>query len=294
MKSIFQSSMLKHYHPKLIGSSLKKGNFVVRTKLENSLFSKEDVLLREMPRTIKFPFMTTRLIVSPKFTSLHSFLETIPTIFVTHGETIYKARNEIKLIEHNGQLMVVKSYKKPHLINQIAYGMLRKSKAHRAFEYAQRLLQQYITTPIPIAYIEQRTFGLLTNSFFISTFCTYPHLLRELWNYTSSDKHELIHSFASFTAQLHAQNIYPVDYSPGNILFDKTPTGFQFALIDINRMRFTTVTSQMAAYGFRRLRVDEQTLMEIAQTYANLRSIEKKSFVTKTLHYHRQFWEKPH
>jgi len=238
--------------------------------------------------------MTTKIIVSSTYPSLHAFLKTIPTIFAAQGETIYKARNEIKLLNINGLFIVVKRYKKPHFINQIAYGFLRKSKAHRAFEYAQLLIKQNINTPSPIAYIEQRTFGLLTDSYFISTFCTYTHLMRELWDYSAPDKHELIQSFAAFTVQLHSKKIYPVDYSPGNILFEKTNDGFQFSLIDINRMRFTEVSSQKAAFGFRRLRVDESTLTEIAETYAKIRSIEGKKFVQKTLHYHRQFWKKPH
>ncbi|MGC9150269.1 MAG: lipopolysaccharide kinase InaA family protein [Microbacter sp.] len=238
--------------------------------------------------------MTTKIIVSPTHQSLHAFLTNIPNTFPVQGKTIYKARNEIKLMKINGELLVVKSYKQPHFINRIAYGLLRKSKAHRAFEYAQRLIDKQINTPFPIAYIEQRTMGLLTNSYFISAFCPYTHLLRELWDYASPDKHELIQSFAIFTTYLHSRNIYPVDYSPGNILFEKGVDGFQFSLIDINRMRFTEVSPRMAAFGFRRLRVDESTLTEIAETYANLRSIEKEKFIQKTLRFHRQFWKKPH
>jgi len=238
--------------------------------------------------------MKTNLVVAPAYLPFQHFLANIPATFDQKGKTIYKARNELKIIDINGIAVVVKKYKRPHIINQIAYGYFRKSKAQRSFLYAQKLLSLAITTPAPLAFIEKTQHGLLKESYFISRFCHYPHLMRELWDYTETDKSALIGAFATFTASIHNQQVYPIDYSPGNILFEKSQNEYHFALIDINRMQFKHVTPRMAAYGFRRLHVDEDTLTEIATAYAQVQHIELKSFIEQTKQYHRHFWRKPH
>lgn len=238
--------------------------------------------------------MKTKFTIAPTYKHFHQFLSTIPSTFEQKGATIYKARNEIKRIELDGLSMVVKKYKRPHIVNQLVYGSLRKSKAKRAFLYAQKLLSLAITTPAPIAFIEETNHCLLRESYFISRFCHYPHLLRELWNYDQPDKNALIDAFAAFTASIHNQEVYPIDYSPGNILFERSKNEYHFALLDINRMQFKQVTPRMAAYGFRRLHVDEETLTAIATAYAQIQHIEVKSFIESTLQFHRHFWRKPH
>jgi hypothetical protein len=238
--------------------------------------------------------MNINLVIAPAYSNLRSFLASIPSTFDQEGTTIYKARNELKIIELNGISMVIKKYKQPHIINQLVYGSLRNSKAKRAFFYAQKLLSLSIVTPAPIAFIEETQHGLLKESYFISLFCSYPHLLRELWNYAGTDKTPLIHAFASFTATIHNQQVYPIDYSPGNILFERIRNDYNFSLIDINRMQFKHVTHRMAAYGFRRLHIDEKTLIEIATEYAQIQHIKVEPFIKQTRQFHRHFWRKSH
>lgn len=45
-------------------------------------------------------------------------------------------------------------------------------------------------------------------------------------------------AFAEFTARLHEAGILHLDYSPGNILYDKIGEEYHFSLVDINRMHF--------------------------------------------------------
>ncbi len=66
-------------------------------------------------------------------------------------------RNKIKLFELEGKTINIKSFKIPHLINKIAYKYFRKSKARRSYEYANRLIENGIGTPQPIAYAENFT-----------------------------------------------------------------------------------------------------------------------------------------
>jgi hypothetical protein len=156
--------------------------------------------------------MKTNLIVAPAYSYLQHFLIHIPAPFDQKGKPIYKTRIEIKIIDIDGIAIVVKKYKCPHMINQIAYGYFIKSKAQRALLYVQKLLSLAIITPAPLAFIEQTHQGLLKESYFISLFCRYPHLMRELWDYYRPDKSALIRAFAAFTAFIHNQQVYPIDY----------------------------------------------------------------------------------
>jgi hypothetical protein len=236
--------------------------------------------------------MNTRITVSPRYNEISQFIHSIPQIFHSQGITIYKARNEIKKFEVNGVQLTVKKYQKPHIINQIAYGIFRQSKAKRAYLYAHRLLETGIATPEPIAYIEQRYGWLLINAYFVSIFEDYPHILRELHDYTVKGNEPLLKAFASYTANMHSKDIYPVDYSPGNVLFDQQEDTFHFTLLDINRMRFEPVNQEMAACGFRRLHVKPEVLIAIATEYAKLRGYCIHSFVEQTQYYHTKFWKK--
>ena len=238
------------------------------------------------------PDMKTLLTVSPRYNEISQFIESIPQIFHSQGTLIYKARNEIKNFEVDGLRLTVKHYKKPHIINQIAYSSLRQSKAKRAYFYAQRLIETGIKTPEPVAYIEQYSNGLLTNAYFVSLFETYPHILRELWGYSVEGNEPLLTALASYTANMHNKNIYPVDYSPGNVLFDNQGEGYQFSLLDINRMRFRPVSKVMAARGFRRFHVQPDVLKAIAGEYARLRGYDIPSFVMQTLHHYNAFWKR--
>src|SRR5690554_3820205 len=66
-------------------------------------------------------------------------------------------RNTIKLFKLKDQVVNIKSFKIPNLVNKVAYRYVRKSKAERSFRYAQVLLEKGIGTPKPIAFSEEKS-----------------------------------------------------------------------------------------------------------------------------------------
>ena len=60
-------------------------------------------------------------------------------------------------------------------------------------------------------------------------------------------------AFAEFTARLHEAGILHLDYSPGNILYDKIGEEYHFSLVDINRMHFGEVDIKKGCANFARL-----------------------------------------
>jgi len=97
----------------------------------------------------------------------------------------------------------IKSFKVPNLINKIAYRYFRTSKARRSFEYGNQLLENGVLTPAP---------------------------------YVGDEN--MLSAFAKFTYGLHQKQIHFLDHSPGNTLIVIKDDGYDFYLVDLNRMEF--------------------------------------------------------
>lgn len=149
-------------------------------------------------------------------------------------------RNTIKLFDLDGKMINIKSFKKPHLINKIAYKYFRKSKARRSFEYATTLLEKGIGTPQPIAYFENHDAVGLTTSYYVSEHLECDLTYRELVEIpTFPDNENILRQFTRFSFELHEKGIEFLDHSPGNTLIKKNPEGsYDFFLVDLNRMNF--------------------------------------------------------
>ena len=77
--------------------------------------------------------MPFKIEINPDYPAFTSVLQNIPSLFSQHGETIHKARNELKVMELEGVQSVVKAFRVPNFINQFAYAYIRKSKAYKSF-----------------------------------------------------------------------------------------------------------------------------------------------------------------
>ena len=196
-----------------------------------------------------------------------NFLLDIKSYFATNKQTIHKARNELKVIEHNGVNTVVKSFKIPNKINRVAYSFFRGSKAKKSYEYSIKLEH---FTPEPIGYIEFYEYGLIKESYFISEEFKYDFTIREpLLDKTFDDRDGVLKAFARFTLELHNNGIFHNDYSPGNILIKKDVNGWIFKIVDVNRMRFTKLSCTHRAKNFSKLWASDEILTIMAMEYLN-------------------------
>ncbi|MFA6831440.1 MAG: hypothetical protein WCR36_04115, partial [Bacteroidaceae bacterium] len=111
-----------------------------------------------------------KLLINPKYISLRSFIDKVPDIFYdkTTGERLYWKRNQVKRYEIDGISLVVKSFKRPNIIQKLAYTFWRPSKAKRAFLFAKKFRDLQINTPEEIACIETFKYGLIDRTYFVS------------------------------------------------------------------------------------------------------------------------------
>jgi serine/threonine protein kinase len=227
-----------------------------------------------------------KFILNEEFKKFEYFLCNIKQFFKENSNTIHKARNELKVIEHENQKLVVKYFKIPHFINKIVYTFFKKSKAQKSYEYALKIKD---FTPKPIGYIEFYKFGLLDESYFVSEKFDYDFTIREpLLDINFPNKNEIFKAFAQFTFDLHENEIYHLDYSPGNILIKKENDNFIFKIVDINRMKFLNMDLEKRAKNFSKLWAKDEDLEFIAKEYAKIYEKNNEEFISKTISFSKK------
>lgn len=198
---------------------------------------------------------------------------TNPFFFASHGEVIHDGRNQIKLFTCDGVTLVVKSYGHLTLFNRLIFGVLRKSKAERAYLYAKRLRDRGIDTPREVAFSEIRWHGLLQKSYFISLYSDYLPLKPVTDAFSQSpEKNPILDALAEFLARIHRAGIMHNDLNITNILYksDATAeTGYRFQVIDTNRLSFHgTLTNSMRLHDLRRLSCKVPAYIYLLDRYA--------------------------
>lgn len=216
------------------------------------------------------------------YENFQEFVINIKSYFQNNKQTIHKARNELKIIEYNDIDTVVKSFKVPNVLRRVFYTYFRDSKAKKSFDYSIKIKS---FTPKPIGYIEFYENNLLHESYFISEKFEYDFTIREpLLDDNFKDKEKILRSFAKFTYELHQNNIFHNDYSPGNILIKKDENAFTFKIVDINRMKFEELDFQQRAKSFSKLWARDDELEIIANEYLKYYTADH-NFVQRVCYY---------
>lgn len=233
-----------------------------------------------------------KIVINPEFSYLKYFIQQVPSRFLLEGRTIYKARNEIKVMETHGLQLNVKQYRSPFFFNRIIYSFFRPSKASRAYGYALQILEKGFETPLPVAYIQTRQAGLIDVCYLITLQSSCSRNFYEFGQGDWQDRKDILEAFAVYTARLHEAGICHRDYSPGNILFDKKDGGIVFSLVDINRMDFGPVDMEKGCANFARLWGKEDLFLFLAYAYAKARNFGSEECVRLILQYREKFWNR--
>lgn len=208
--------------------------------------------------------------INPEYKQLRPFVSDLIHIFDKDGETIYEGRNKLKAFRVGGVDLIVKSFKKPHIINKIAYSFFRESKAKRSYLYALDLLSRGVDTPAPIAYINEYKHGLLSRSYYV---CIYRKEAVQIAPYVHGDidNREVLEDMVRFIVSLHEKNVLHLDLSPGNVLIEKIGGKNYFSIIDINRLKIGGIDKNTALKNFARLSRNRAVSTAIAEIYAGCR-----------------------
>ena len=238
--------------------------------------------------------MTTITHINPNYKHLNSFIKGLPDNFENIGETLYKGRNVIKLVDINGIKLNIKSFKVPHFINKIAYAWVRGSKARHSYEYALKMNNLGSNTPDPVAYVDTIKKGLFYKSYYISIHIDNDFTIRDLIGFDFPDKENILKQFATFTFQkMHKPGIHHLDYSRGNILITKKDNyQYSFNVVDINRMRFEKMPYLKGLKNFAQIWASEEELAIVAKQYASLNNKEENEAIKLLIEFDKKHKEK--
>lgn len=236
----------------------------------------------------------TRIEMNPKYESLRPFVERLPQVFDEQGEFVYGGRNLIKCFQApDGLVLVVKRYHVPAMPNRLIYSLgIRAPKGRRAFDYPARLLSKGINTPEAIALIEERNaVGLLGYSYFVSVRCDYGHTLYEMGNARAEEYEVVAEAVGRYAAEIHEKDVLHRDFTPGNILWQRREDGgFDFCLVDINRMYFGPVSPKRGVRNITHLWGPKRFTQLLVRAYAEARSIDAEKAERLALETRRKFW----
>ena len=212
-------------------------------------------------------------VIHKDFRDIKDFILSIPSKFEKgEGKVIYKGRNELREFEYGGKNFIVKSYKKPNIINRFVYGIFRPSKARRSYENALKLIEIGVGTPFPVAYINVRKCLLFNKSYFISLKSECSHVYKELIFNKFEEEELVMREIGRITAIMHNKGYAHRDYGCGNILFEKGENGIKIDLVDLNRMYIGPVDMKFGCRNFERIPANSRMQEQMAQEYAKLRN----------------------
>lgn len=234
-----------------------------------------------------------KTIIQTNYQHLSDFIRNLPDVFPNEGELIYDKRNKVKRFIHKDENLIVKKFKRPHLIQRIVYTFFKRSKAERAFLYAGVFRKKGFNTPHEIAYIEIKENGLFANSYFVSTECTDAPLMPIL-NKEGFNK-QIAHELAVFLTKLHINGILHGDLNLNNILYRIEDEQCHFTLIDTNRSKFIANPNiQICMNNLKRLTHNKGLMDYVVREYALTRQWNPEECTTLVFQYLSNFEKKVH
>lgn len=237
--------------------------------------------------------MSRNISIQPHYRHLADFIASVPDTMERDGQYIYGGRRNliVSMTAPDGIVLNVKRYKIPSLPADIVYSIgIRTPKGQRAYEYPQILAQKGVETPQAVAYIEDRRCGLLRRSWLITEQCLYAHRMYELGDATPDEYEPMVKPLARFCAHMHESEVLHLDFSPGNILWERIEGEYHFSIVDINRMHFGPVGMVQGVNSFSRLWGPKRFIVLLCREYAYLRGFDADEAEKTMLSLRARFW----
>lgn len=187
---------------------------------------------------------------------------------------IYRGRNVIFHTTIEGEEIAVKRFPVTSTGKRLVY-RFRSTKAVRAFDHGARLVRLGVGTPRPLAAVEIRRRGWPLASYYCSGYVPAFREARALRSPETADRPLLLRLLGEFVGRLHELGVLHRDLTSGNVLLVPDPTrpeGFEFQLVDINRMRFGRVGVRAGIANLAQLRLNDHG--EVLDGYCRVRRLD--------------------
>ena len=233
--------------------------------------------------------MAVRMCIAEPYRDCRAQIEELPQRLDREGVTLHSGRNLIKRLGFAGPggepiEVAVKAFAVPAPVRGFVYANLRQSKARRCMVNARMLAQSGVGTPDPVASIEYEDHRCLRRSYYVCRYWPHDQNLTALLYGgvpSGSDAQALLEALAEFTAAQHDRGVLHLDYNPGNILVRSENDGFEFALVDLNRLRFRHLNIGDRISGLVRLTTRDDCLRIIGRRYARFCPADPDDFCAR-------------
>lgn len=226
-----------------------------------------------------------KIVIDKKFESMADFIGLLPAMMrAGKGETVYDGRNQVARFRHEGCVFMVKRFKRVNAIQKMVYSFFRKSKAERAYLFAEEFSRRGIDTPQRVAYMEETSAGLFDVGYFVSLETPGTEtslLLREVQDYPP----QLAQAVVQQIVLMHSKGILHGDLNLSNFLCTEDAGGYHFAMIDINRSQFCdgVPSDDTCLNNLVRLTHRRDLYEDLIRRYAVLRGWDADSTARKAL-----------
>lgn len=226
-----------------------------------------------------------KIVIAPEFAHLSSFISQMPqSVDNGDGEVVYDARNKVVRFRHEDKVFMIKRFKRVNIIQQIVYSFFRKTKAERAYLYADIFKERGIGTPQRVAYMESKRCGLFSLGYFVSLEAEGIETHRILRDVEDYDPH-LAQAVAEQVLLMHSKGIMHGDLNLSNFLCIKDDNGYHFTMIDVNRSKFCEgfPSDEQCLANMVRLTHRRDLYTDLITRYARLRGWNEKATAEKAL-----------
>lgn len=217
--------------------------------------------------------MKYKYLINPKYEHLTRFIQKIPAIYDREGMLVYDSHNQVRIYKEQDEKLVVKRFSRPKWRQRFDYTFSHPSRGKRGYLNAQKFLELGISTPEPIACIDEYEFGLFKRDYLITSFCGDPdtRVLRD----EVEGHDDLVNALAQFLVDMHEKGVFHGNTNLSNFFYRKdadSPTGYHITTIDINRAKFVQNPTREECIGnLMRLTHIRPSVMKIIGRYAELR-----------------------
>ena len=243
------------------------------------------------------PVSSPRVHVREPYRAYRDRIVDLHRSFGRRGITIHSGRNLIKVMTMTNPgcepiEVAVKAFQVPARPRGFVYAHLRRSKALRSMLYARRLRELGIATPDPVACIEYHAAGCLRHGYYVCRYWPHEHDLTALLYEGASfgpGTEALLEQLARFTFVQHEKGVLHLDYNPGNVLARSRGRNFDFALVDLNRLRFVRPGREARIAALIRLTNVAEYLKVIGRWYAGFYGADPEDFCRRLEARHLRF-----
>ncbi len=154
--------------------------------------------------------------------------------------------------EGNYYHIKVHNFVKEPRLNKIIGNIFHPSQARRSWEKARLFVDIGLPTPKPFGYLEERKFGVLLSSIFVTEYLPDAMTLREMYMLLSDniENRALIIKVAKFVSMLHNRGVIHGDLKASNVLVKRGISGsLSFYVADLASIRLKNppTLNEMAA-----------------------------------------------